>query len=134
MGLFMTEERALRLFAACYRRQSFTPMLRWLHKKASYTAFNRFYVSSGKDGVARLLGEKETELQALPRPNRAFRGFMMVKHDLIGNRAESCAVLTRADPWQTEGIVRIKCTPLHIKDIRVLNPADCQYTRGEEET
>ncbi len=68
---------------------------------------------------------------ALERPNRAYHGFMMVKRGLSPiPRPEPCVVLTRNEPWLTEGIVRIKCTPLHIKDIRVLDPATCEFTRG----
>jgi hypothetical protein len=106
-------------------------VVRRLHKKASYEAYNRFYRSAGREIVSRALGEKAAELRALAAPNRAYFGFMMVRHDIGGVRAESCAVLTRAEPWQVIGVVRIKCTPLHIKDIMVYDPAKCEYTRGD---
>jgi hypothetical protein len=131
MGLFMTEEKALRLFARCYNACDFAPLVRRLGKKATYTAYNRFYVSSGREAVARLLGEKAEELRALPQKNRAYHGFVIVQRDIIGRRADPCLVLTKHEPWQTLGVVRIKCTPLHIKDIRILDPAECRATRGD---
>ena len=125
----MTEEKALKLFARCYNACDFAAVVRRLHGHASFEAYKRFYRSDGRESVARLLAEKAAELRALPLPNRAYLGFMMVKRDIIGTRCESCVVLTRSDPQQVEGIVRIKCTPLRVKDIRVLDPAKCQYTR-----
>jgi hypothetical protein len=127
----MTEEKALKLYARCYNSGDFSGLTALLHKKAAYEAHNRFYRTEGRDNVARLLGEKAAELRAIPQPNRAYYGFIMVKHDLIGLRAESCLVLTKADPWLVEGVVRIKCTPLHIKEIRILDPEKCKYTRGD---
>jgi hypothetical protein len=127
----MTEEKALKLFARCYNAGDFSDIYHYLHKKASFEAFYRFYRNDGRESVARLLQEKSTELRALPQPNCAYYGFMMVKHDVIGLRAESCLVLTKSDPRQAEGVVRIKCTPLHIKDIRILDPTGCNYTRGD---
>jgi hypothetical protein len=127
----MTEDKALKLFASCYNACDFSGISRLLHKKAGFEAFYRFYRNDGRDSVARLLQEKAAELRALPLPNKAYFGFMMVKHDVIGLRAESCLVLTKNDPWQVEGVVRIKCTPLHIKDIKILDPVSCKYTRGD---
>jgi hypothetical protein len=88
-------------------------------------------VSLGRETVSRALEEKAAELRAQPLPNRAYSGFMMERRDIGGLRAELCVVLTRAESWLAEGIVRIKCTPLHIKDIRVFDPAKCEYTRGD---
>jgi hypothetical protein len=127
----LTEEKALRIFARCYNRGDFADIAARLHKKASYEAYNRFYVSTGEESVARLLTDKAAELRALPKPNRAYYGFMMVKHDVIGTRCESCLVLTRDDTREVEGVVRIKCTPLRIRGIRILDPASCKYTRGD---
>lgn len=127
----MTEEKALKIFARCYNRGDFAGVARLLHKKADYEAYNRFYVSAGRESVARLLGEKGAELRAKPKPWRAYLGFMMVKHDVIGTRCESCLVLTREDPREAEGIVRISCTMFRIRSIRILDPAKSQYTRGD---
>jgi hypothetical protein len=126
----MNEERALRLFARCANAGDFSPIASLLHKKASFEAYNRFYRSQGRDSVAWVLAEMAEALRARAEPDRAYHGFMMVQHDIIGMRAESCAVLMRSDPRKAEGIVRIRCTPLHIKDIRVLDPAKCTCTRG----
>jgi hypothetical protein len=128
---FMNEDKALRIFARCYNACDFTGVKCRLHKKATFEAYNRFYRSAGREIVSRTLDEKASELRAKPAPNRAYLGFMMVRHDIGGVRAESCVVLTRADPRQAEGIVRIKCTPLHIKDIVAYDPAKCEYTRGD---
>lgn len=128
----MTEEKALKIFARCYNACDFEDVVRRLHKKASFEAFNRFYRNVGRDGVERFLAEKAAELRALPKPNRAHYGFMLIQRGFSPMlRPESCAVLTQDDPWKVEGVVRIKCTPLHIKDIRVFDPAKCQYTRGD---
>lgn len=127
----MTEEKALKIFARCYNRGDFTDVARLLHKSATYEAYNRFYVNTGAESVSRLLSEKAAELRAWPKPNRAYWGYMMVKHDLIGVRCESCLVLTRDDPREVEGVVRIKCSPLHIRNIRILDPSACKYTRGD---
>jgi hypothetical protein len=127
----LTEERALKIFARCYNKGDFADIARRLHKKASFEAFYRFYRNEGRENVQGILTEKAAELRALPVANRAYYGFMMVKHDVIGLRAESCLVLTKDDPWQVEGVVRIKCTALHIKDIRILDPDACKFTRGD---
>lgn len=127
----MTEEKALRLFARCYNACDFTVFARRLHKNAGFEAYNRFYRNEGRESVARLLREKAAELRALPAPNRAYYGFVTVRRDLGGTKVENCVVLTKNDPWQAEGIVRIKCSLLHIKDVRILNPAECQYTRAD---
>lgn len=126
----MNEEKALRMFARCYNERDFAGLERRLHRKASYGAYNRIYVSRGRQAVSKALAEKAAELLARPRPNRAHMGFMMKPRDVGGIKAEYCVVLTRDDPRQAEGIVRIRCTPLHIKDIWVYDPAQCQYTRG----
>lgn len=127
----MTEEKALKLFAKGYHRGDFSDVFAHMHKKVSYEAFYRFYRHDGRESVQRVLNEKAAELRAMPLPNRAYNGFMMVKHDIIGTRCESCLVLTGDDPRNVLGIVRIKCTPLKIRDIRILDPAQCKYTRGD---
>jgi hypothetical protein len=127
----MTEEKALKIFAHCYNTGDFSAIIEKLHAKASFEAYNRFYKNEGAEFVSRMLQERGAELRELPKPNRAYYGFMMVRHDIIGRRAESCVVLTRDEPWKIEGVVRIKCSPLHIKDIRVYDPAKCEYTRGD---
>jgi hypothetical protein len=129
MESIMTEEKALKLFARCYNACDFTAVAGLLHGKASYEAYNRFYRNDGRESVARFLAGKAAGLRALPEPNRAYSGFMMVRHGIIGTKCEPCVVLTRGDPLQAEGIVRIKCTPLRVKDIRVLDPGKCNYTR-----
>jgi hypothetical protein len=127
----MNEEKALRLFARCANARDFSPLVRLLHRKASFEAYDRFYRSQGRESVEKVLAEMALALHAQQNAGRAYHGFMMVKHDVIGLRAESCAVLTGSDPWKAEGIVRIRCTPLRIKGIRVLDPAGCACTRGE---
>jgi hypothetical protein len=126
----MSEEKALKIFARCYNERNFAPLVRRLHRKASYGAYNRIYVSRGRPAVSRALAEKAAALQAQPRPSRAYMGFLIKPRDVGGIKAEYCVVLTRDDPRQAEGVVRIRCTPLHIKDIWVYDPAQCQYTRG----
>jgi hypothetical protein len=127
----MTEEKALNIYARCFNARDFADVVRLLHRKATFEAYNRFYRCEGAESVARFLEEKAAELRAQPKPGRAYAGFMMVRHDIAGLRAESCVVLTQYEPWNVEGVVRIKCTPLHIKGIRVLDPAKCQFTRGD---
>ncbi len=131
MGWLMNEEKALKLFAACYNARDFSKLLSRLHRKATYTAYNRFYVSSLKEGVSRLLMEKAEELRAVEPPNRAYHGFVETPRSLTGTRVDPCLVLTRHLPWQELGIVRIKCTLLHIKDIRILDPATHAHTRAD---
>jgi hypothetical protein len=127
----MNEEKALRLFAWCANARDFSPLVRFLHRKASFEAYDRFYRSEGRESVIKALAEMATAMSAQQNTGRAYHGFMMVRHDIIGLRAESCAVLTGSDPWKAGGIVRIRCSPAHIKGIRVLDPAECACTRGE---
>jgi len=127
----MTEERALKLFAQAYNNGDFSKVVGRLHTRATYEAHDRFYRCTGKDKVAAVLGEKADILNALADRYRAYTGFIQVKHDVIGTRMESCVVLTGSDPRDVKGLVRIKCTPLHIKDILIKNPKDHTYTRAD---
>lgn len=128
----MSEEKALELFARCYNRCDFTEFNRRLSRHASYEAFNRIYRHNGRDSVRRYFDEKAAELRSLPRPNKAWRGYLMTKHDLMDlPKCDHCVVLTHNDPRQTLGIVRIRCSLFGIREIRVLDPARCQCTRGD---
>ena len=128
----MSEEKALELFARCYNRCDFAEFNRKLGRRAAYEAFNRFYVHSGRDSVRRLLEEKAAEQRALPRPNKAWRGYLMSKHDLLElPKCDHCVILTANDPGKVLGIVRIKASLFGVREIAVLDPAKCQFTRGE---
>lgn len=127
----MNEEKALRLFGQCYNSGDFAPLIRKLGRKAFYEAHNRLYLCSGRERVAALLNEKAAELKALPEPNRAYKGFLIVKRELIGSKPDHCVVLTGADTRNVLGVVRIKCGWLSVKSIKVLDPAACEYTRAD---
>jgi hypothetical protein len=68
--------------------------------------------------------------QANPR-ERAYLGFVMVKHDLIGTRCEPCVLLTDDGARQVNGVVRIHCTLRCIQDISVSRNEGMQITRGD---
>ena len=127
----MSEEKALALFGRCYNCCDFTGLAGSLGKRAIYEAFNRIYRHEGRDSVTKALTEKAAELRALPRPNRAYRGFLNSMHELLGlPKCENCVVLTKDDPNQAIGIVRIRYSFFRIREIRVLDPAKYNFTRG----
>lgn len=130
-GGFLTEEKALELYARGYNRRDFTAVARKLHRSAELVAFNRFYRHDGKDSVARYLREKADELAQSVELHRAYHGFMMVPRGMAGVKCESCVVLTKSNPPLAEGIVRIRCSPLGILEIQILDPERCEYTRGD---
>ena len=128
----MSEEKALELFARCYNRCDFTEFSRRLSRRATYEAYNRIYRHNGRDSVRRLLDEKAAELRSLVRPNKAWRGYLVSKHDLLDlPKCDNCVILTANDPRQILGIVTIRGTVFGIREIRVLDPAKCECTRGE---
>ena len=128
----MSEEKALELFARCYNRCDFAGFARRLSKRAVYEAFNRLYVHDGRDSVLRALNEKAAELRAMDRPNKAWRGYLRYKSDMLDlPRCDNCVVLTANDPGRVLGVVRIRCTIFGVRAIRVLDPAKCDFTRGE---
>ena len=127
----MTEERALKLFARCFNSGDFTKLIRRLHKKAVFEAYDRFYKYTGAEKVAAVLLQRAASLNSAPQRSRAYNGYVQVRYELIGLRMESCLVLTGSDPRDVQGLVRIKCTPLHIKAITVLDPKLHTYTRAD---
>ena len=127
----MTEERALKLFARCYNSGDFSKLIRRLHKRVTFEAYDRFYKYSGAEKVAAILAQRAASLNSMPQRNRAYSGYVQVRYEIIGVRMESCLVLTGSDPRDVHGLVRIKCTPLHIKAINILEPKLHNYTRAE---
>lgn len=128
----MSEEKALELFARCYNRCDFTEFARRLSKRAVYEAFNRFYRHNGRESVRRLLEEKAAELRSMPLPNKAWRGYLMSTHDLMDlPKCDRCVILTASDPRRVLGIVRIKAWVFGIREIVVMDPVKCQFTRGD---
>ncbi len=128
----MNNESALALFAQCYNRCDFSDFSRKLSKKAAFAAFNSFYVFKGRDGIRRALDEKASELHQLKQPNKAWRGFLRGSHGLLDlPKMDNCIVLTASDPSIVLGVVTIQCALFRIRDIRVLDPADCSYTRSD---
>ena len=127
----MTEEQALKLFARCYNRCDFSPIVRYIHKKASYESWDHFYKYTGRGSVAGALAEKANMIKEKNPPNRAYMGFVMVRHDIIGLRCEPCVLLTRNDPRQVIGVMRIKCTPFRMKHFRVWDGKGMTITRGD---
>lgn len=128
----MNDERALALFAQCYNRCDFAEFSRKLSEEAAFAAFNSFYTYNGKESVRKALDEKASELRRLEQPNKAWRGYLRGHHGLLDMpRMDSCVVLTASDPSIVLGVVIIKCALFRIRDIRVLDPAVCSFTRSD---
>jgi hypothetical protein len=127
----LTEEKALKLFARLYNKCDFSGIVRHLHPKATYESWDNFYKYTGRSSVAGVLGAKACSLREINPRNKAYIGFTMVKHDIIGTRCEPCLVLTRDDPRQVIGVVRIKCSWRRIRRIRIYDGKGMTYTRGD---
>ncbi len=127
----MTEEKALALYARCYNRCDFSELNRKLSQKATYMAYNNFYEHKGRGSVCKALDAKAADLRALPRPNKVWRGYLKGRAEALDlPRMDSCLVLTADDPSRVLGVVILTRALFRIRDIRVLDPARCQYTRG----
>lgn len=128
----MNNERALALFARCYNRCDFSDFGRKLSDNATFVAFNSFYTYKGQDSIRKALDDKANELRQLELPNKAWRGYLRGHHGMLDlPKMDDCVVLTASDPSIVLGVVMIQCALFRIRDIRVLDPADCSYTRSD---
>ena len=128
----LTEEKVLKLFARCYNRSDFEPIIARLSRKAAYESWNNFYHYRGRESVTRVLRERAVRLQATAPKERAYMGFMMVKRDMIGTHPEHCVCICEGDdPNRVTGLVRIRFTPLRIQRIDIVAAATHPYTRGD---
>ncbi len=125
----MSEDKALELFAHCYNRGDFAPVIRRLSKKCTLEWHDFFYKQEGRARVGEVLRWRAGLLNDLPRRNRAHVGYEMVKHDVFGMQLRPCLVLTDADDDRVLGIVSIRPSLLGIRNINVGNPEYHTYTR-----
>lgn len=130
----LTEERVLRLFARCYNRCDFEPIIARLSRKAAYESWNNFYHYKGRDKVARVLRERAAKLAATEVHERAYWGFMTVPRKMLdAKQLVHCVCIAEGgDPNRVTGLVRIRFTPLHIRRIDIVSAATHPYTRGDD--
>ncbi len=128
----LTEERVLKLFARCYNRCDFEPIIARLSRQAAYESWNNFYHYRGRERVAQVLRERAAKLRATQPNEKAYMGFIMVKREMLGTHPEHCVCIAEGDdPSRVTGLVRIRFTPLHIQRIDIVAATTHTYTRGD---
>lgn len=129
----LTEEKVLKLFAQCFNRADFEPVIARLSRKAAYESWNNFYHYRGRESVTKVLRERSEKLQVSQLGERAYLGFMSVQRSFADTKhLVHCVCLSEGDPNNVTGLVRIRFTPLHIQRIDIIQAATHHYTRGDD--